>query len=798
MKITDKQIKAGAALLGLLMLVAAAVAFLPGTFGKNVADASTTAVCADGKTMTLSEARTQLNKGGITISIAIDGTNLQAIATVVNKTSCAFPGSFADYQMYDQKLSTQVYYAGTSTKTIAPNSTSVFTIKLPSCMAQTDFYYGDVWKTLYDDNRNGNYTLAYKFYQNNGNFYNNASGNFCKPPAPKECKLQISKSVDKTSAAPGDTVTYTINFKNIGTANCTGGGVRVQDSFDSRISYISGSATQSGDVTQGYDSNIPFYNSSTHTLSWNANVLTPGESGTVTWKGKVNDPISCGTYTVPNTAKITSYEYAGNTLNSANPSAWVTSNTVNTSVTKQCTPDLVVSCSANPSSLKIGDTATFTANVSGGNGAYSYSWTGTDGLSGSSRIASKSYSTEGGKSATVTVTSDGQSRSATCSTSVYKQQNPALHVSCSVNSSQVRRGDTVTYTAYASGGDGSYDYSWTGDEGLSSNSSSASKSYSFDGGKSGTVTVTSDGQSASATCSTNVYTPSDNSLYGSCSVDDDDVQVGDTVTWRASASGGSGNYTYDWSGDNGLNSSNRTVSKSYSSSGVKDATVVIRDSNGRSVTSTCSVNIRKQEEDLEVSCSASPRDADINEKVTWKANASGGGGNYDYDWSGDDGLDGDDRTETMRYDSAGTKDGRVRVTSDDGESETAHCSVDVNGSNPDVTIFTNTDNNNVSAVFLSQIPYTGPMDNLKMTLYVLGFLLWSGAVSFYILRRKYGKEALAVVSAKAGALKGEFTDKIASLRNLRSKPFTVESQAAERAAAKRDEMLKKLWDRVNG
>lgn len=66
---------------------------------------------------------------------------------------------------------------------------------------------------------------------------------------------------------------------------------------------------------------------------------------------------------------------------------------------------LAVSCSASPASPMVGDTVTWTAAVTGT--ASSYSWTGTDGLSGTGQTAGMTYGTAGTKSATVTVTSPG-------------------------------------------------------------------------------------------------------------------------------------------------------------------------------------------------------------------------------------------------------------------------------------------------------------------------------------------------------------------------------------------------------
>lgn len=620
------------------------------------------------------------------------------------------------------------------------------------------------------------------------------------------CKLEITKIVNVTSAKPGDVITYTIQYKNAGTAKCTGSGVRIEDTLSSKVAFQTAGVTQSAGVTQGYEldsssgTRVPFYNAATGKLTWSAGEMAPGSTGWVSWNVKVKEPVACGSYDITNTARITSEQYAGATLHTATPSVWVTSNTVKTNIVNACAPQPVqVSCTADKSSLTTGEAVTYTAHATGGNGTYAYSWTGTDSLTGSNQTASKTYSSAGAKSATVIVTSNGVTATASCGTTVSAPVND-LAGSCMASATRVRVGQNVSWAATASGGTGSYVYKWSDAQSYFDSTWTTNTAYSTTGIKTNSVTITSGNQSITKTCSVEVYddTPVYNTLVGSCAADDDDIDVDDSATWRASASGGTGSYTYKWTGDDGLNSTNRTVSKSYDTKGDKDAQVKITDSNGNTVTAHCDLNVRETEKDeLIVSCKATPDTADIGERVTWKATAIGGDGDYEYSWSGDHGLAGSDRTESGSYDTAGTKHARVEVISGDGQTDSARCSMEVEEPQSTVTVYTNTDNTPASQVYLSQVPYTGPMDNLKMALYILSFFLWSGAVSYYILYRKYGNEALAMVTAKAGAIRDEFSDKLNSLRSFKMAKKSPEVVKAEAAVAARNEMLMKLWDRTN-
>lgn len=91
------------------------------------------------------------------------------------------------------------------------------------------------------------------------------------------------------------------------------------------------------------------------------------------------------------------------------------------------TPPVSASCSVSPASIYEGQSASWTASASGGNGSYTYSWTGTDGLTGSGSTASQPYSSAGAKSASVTVSSAGLQKTVACSnTLTVNSCNPTL------------------------------------------------------------------------------------------------------------------------------------------------------------------------------------------------------------------------------------------------------------------------------------------------------------------------------------------------------------------------------------
>ena len=80
--------------------------------------------------------------------------------------------------------------------------------------------------------------------------------------------------------------------------------------------------------------------------------------------------------------------------------------------------NLVAACFADRTTATVGTPVTWSVEVVGGTGQYSYSWSGTNGLAGTGASAIQSYSTVGQKNATVLINSGGQTISQSCGDSV--------------------------------------------------------------------------------------------------------------------------------------------------------------------------------------------------------------------------------------------------------------------------------------------------------------------------------------------------------------------------------------------
>ena len=293
----------------------------------------------------------------------------------------------------------------------------------------------------------------------------------------------------------------------------------------------------------------PVYNSATQIS------LKPGESiiftlGFSNLTNQYNDLITikadplngvseCNEYnnTLTSTITNTSYNsgyYMNNTTNGCYINGVFTYNCNNNggwnnNYNNNSNTNLSISCYASENNPKIGQAMNWYPSVSGGNGSYSYYWSGTDSLSSYSQYPNMTYYTSGYKTANLTVTSGGYTRTVTCSTNVggnnnnsnnangyydsygnyiyynnNNNSNGTLSVTCYANPSNPRTGNRVYWYASAFGGNGNYTYSWDGTDGLNSSSQNPGIVYNSSGNKDAIVTVQSGGYYVSHNCSTYV------------------------------------------------------------------------------------------------------------------------------------------------------------------------------------------------------------------------------------------------------------------------------------------------------
>lgn len=102
--------------------------------------------------------------------------------------------------------------------------------------------------------------------------------------------LQLEKLASNSNPKPGELVTYTLNFSNIGSSNAQNVAL-----FDPLLNYQSFVSASGGGV----------YDSTTNRVTWDLGTLTPQQSGSVTLVVKIDNLVADGSF-IKNTATLVS------------------------------------------------------------------------------------------------------------------------------------------------------------------------------------------------------------------------------------------------------------------------------------------------------------------------------------------------------------------------------------------------------------------------------------------------------------------------------------------------------------
>ena len=321
-------------------------------------------------------------------------------------------------------------------------------------------------------------------------------------------------------------------------------------------------------------------------------------------------------------------------------------------------PAIVGTITATPNTLNIGETTTFSVTgVSGGTGSYTYAWSGTDSLSGTAASITKSYTTVGTKTGTCTITSGTQTLVLNTSVTVAV---PAIVGTITATPTTGNIGDSITYAVTGvSGGTGTYTYSWSGTDTLSGTSASVSKSYTTTGTKTATCTITSGSQTLVLNTSSTigVLTTTGNIVVTPST----SVMLGNPVTFTMNAAGGTGSFTYSWSGSESISGTTNEVTKTFSSIGVKNVTCAVT-SGGVTTNFTATVTITAVPA-LVVSIASNLVKQLPNGNIVFTSTVSGGTGIYTYSWSTTDGLTSTIANPTFAWSSLGSKTVTLTVSS---------------------------------------------------------------------------------------------------------------------------------------
>lgn len=242
---------------------------------------------------------------------------------------------------------------------------------------------------------------------------------------------------------------------------------------------------------------------------------------------------------------------------------------------------LNVTATANPNTIPFGSSSTLTANVTGGNGSYSYSWTPTTGLNNAniqSPIATPNSST----TYTVHVSSNGQTATANVIVNVVK---PPTNLTATVqNTNKVRLDWTApnpatSYKVYRNNTLIASNVSAT--TYTDNNLSAGNYSYQVSAVYQGVESPKSNSAQVTVYPSLNVTASANPSI----------IPLGNSSTLTANVTGGNGSYTYSWTPTTSLNNAN-VQSPTATPTNTTTYTVTVN-SNGQTATANVTVNVVK-------------------------------------------------------------------------------------------------------------------------------------------------------------------------------------------------------------
>ncbi len=149
---------------------------------------------------------------------------------------------------------------------------------------------------------------------------------------------------------------------------------------------------------------------------------------------------------------------------------------------------LNVTASGSPTTILTGGTVSFSTTVTGGTGTYTYAWNFGDGGVGTGPAPSHQYLTPGVYFARVRVT-DTATNFADSNDIVIRVYSPVT-ASASASPNPVIIGNSVAFTALASGGSGTYTYSWNFGDSTTGTGATINHTYTSLGTKNVVLTVT--------------------------------------------------------------------------------------------------------------------------------------------------------------------------------------------------------------------------------------------------------------------------------------------------------------------
>src|SRR5438309_1677540 len=475
---------------------------------------------------------------------------------------------------------------------------------------------------------------------------------------------QAGQQITFKGTATGGTSPYSFSW-TFGD-NSTGTGTTVSHTFDSAGSYTVTLTVQDSSPSQQTAASQQSVSVSsppqTLTVSFAFNSSSPKAGQQVTFAGFASGGTSPYAYawsfgdnsTGTGASTTHTYSLAGSyrvtltVVDSGSPQQTATSEQTIT-VVNPPPPALTAAFTFTPANPHVGQTVSFTGSASGGTQPATYSWPFGDSGTGSGSSVTHAYQAAGSHTVVLTVTdAAGQTARSTQTVTVSNPPPPTLTVSFAFNSSSPKAGQQVTFAGFASGGTPPYAYTWSFGDNSTGTGASTTHTYSLAGSYRVTFTVVDSGspqQTATSEQTITVVNPPP-PLSAGFTFSPASPDAGQSVSFTASASGGTSPYNYSWSFGDGGTASGIAVSHSFTSSGSYTVTLRVTDSGSQTAQASKTVTVNPQ---LSGSFSYSPSSPLPLQPVTFTATGSGGAQPYSYSWHFGDGTTANGQSVSHSY-----------------------------------------------------------------------------------------------------------------------------------------------------
>ena len=355
--------------------------------------------------------------------------------------------------------------------------------------------------------------------------------------------------------------------------------------------------------------------------------------------------------------------------------------TASTSLTQTVNPDTTLAISSSQNPTDVGKTVEFSSTVSGGTPPDNYTWS-INGNNYYTKDVNTSFAASGSYTIELTVR-DAADYSVDTSMSETVHSDPVVSVSSNVSSADVNY--PIEFCATPSGGTGPYSNSWA----LNGNVISTSQDFSHAFSSPGTYTLTdtltdSVGETYSASVTVTIHSNPTVTILSSQNPTD----LGNSVHFSSSISGGTGTDTYSWTINNVVVSTSSSFYYSFNTTGIFYVNLTVTDSDGHSGFYSMKETVNP---DPSVSIKASHNPVDVGIVVNFTAVVTGGTNPDTYSWT----INGNNYNTSyvhILFTSPGTYTVTLEITDANGNTASASFSEIVN---PDPTVSINAEYNPV-------------------------------------------------------------------------------------------------------